>query len=217
MDEVIEKDLAVLEKFDIYRNAYIEEVLTNKNWTKYRLDEIAEFRRGSFPQPYGAPEWYDEQGYPFVQVFDIDYNMRLKESTKVRISKIATEKSVFVPKGTLIVSIQGSIGRLAVTQYDAYVDRTILIFTNYLININHVFLAEVLSRLFIEKEKTAKGATIKTITKEELRCFDVSVPDIVTQHDVASSFLQLTSTSEKLNSKISASKALQKSLINEVF
>jgi type I restriction enzyme S subunit len=89
-------------------------------WHADTLVRIAKFRRGSFPQPYGLPEWYDdENGVPFVQVFDVDENLRLKPKTKNKISKLGAEQSVFIAKGTLIVTLQGSIGRVAITQYDA--------------------------------------------------------------------------------------------------
>ena len=54
--------------------------------------------------------------------------MLLKETTKNKISLLAAEQSVFVENGTLVITIQGSIGRIAKTQYDAYIDRTLLIF-----------------------------------------------------------------------------------------
>lgn len=30
-------------------------------WESAKLEELALYRRGSFPQPYGLPEWYDEK------------------------------------------------------------------------------------------------------------------------------------------------------------
>lgn len=29
------------------------------DWEEKKIKEISIFRRGSFPQPYGLPEWYD--------------------------------------------------------------------------------------------------------------------------------------------------------------
>ena len=76
-----------------------------------------------------------------MQVFDVDDNFKLKPKTKRRISEAAAEKSVFIKKGTLILTIQGSIGRIAITQYDAYIDRTLLIFKSFTLPINkRVFL-----------------------------------------------------------------------------
>ena len=100
-------------------------------WEDKTIEQIANFRRGSFPQPYGLPEWLDSNGFPFVQVYDVSDKMLLKERTKIKISQLAADQSVFAKQGTLIITIQGSIGRIAKMQYDAYVDRTLLIFQSY--------------------------------------------------------------------------------------
>ena len=63
------------------------------------MGKIANFRRGSFPQPYGNREWYDGDGaMPFVQVADVKSDMTLVKETKRKISKLAQPMSVFVPK-----------------------------------------------------------------------------------------------------------------------
>jgi len=37
-------------------------------WETIKLRELADYRRGSFPQPYGLPKWDDElSGMPFIQ------------------------------------------------------------------------------------------------------------------------------------------------------
>jgi len=42
------------------------------NWSLSRIEDLAKYRRGSFPQPYGLSKWYDSvRGQPFVQVFDV--------------------------------------------------------------------------------------------------------------------------------------------------
>jgi type I restriction enzyme S subunit len=52
-------------------------------WEEKRLKEVANYRRGSFPQPYGLSKWYDEQnGMPFVQVVDVGKQRRLNKETK---------------------------------------------------------------------------------------------------------------------------------------
>ncbi len=147
----------------------------NVDWLA--LSEVANFRRGSFPQPYGNSEWYDGIGaMPFVQVNDVNKNMQLVSDTKNKISKLAQPKSVFVPKNTVIVTLQGSIGRVAITQYDAYVDRTLAIFENYKIEICSKYFAYQLSEKFNIEKETARGSTIKTITKEEFSKFKIPIP-----------------------------------------
>ena len=194
------------------------EFVNNDNWTAHTLGEVADFRRGSFPQPYGLPEWYDdENGLPFIQVFDVDNNFRLKPKTKSKISKLASLQSVFIKKGTVIITIQGSIGRVAITQYDAYIDRTLLIFQRFHKEIDKYFFSYVLFLLFeIEKEK-APGGIIKTITKEVLSDFLISIPSLFEQQKIASclSYLDELITAQK--EKLELLKNHKKGLMQNLF
>ena len=149
------------------------------------VGELSKFRRGSFPQPYGNKEWYDGEGaMPFVQVADIGDNMRLVENTKRKISILAQPKSVFAPKGSIIISLQGSIGRIAVTQYDAFIDRTVAIFSDISDRLLPKYFVYQLQRIFSIKEKTARGSTIKTITKEEFTSFPIPILPLTEQQQV---------------------------------
>lgn len=141
------------------------------------LGEVARFRRGSFPQPYGKSEWYDGEGaMPFVQVADVGKDMLLVQDTKNKISKLAQPKSVFVQEGTVVVTLQGSIGRIAITQYDCYVDRTLAIFESFQFEINKKYFAYQLQAKFAIEKEQARGSTIKTITKEEFTKFPIPIP-----------------------------------------
>lgn len=167
---------------------YRDELLTfNEGEAEWRtLDELVSFRRGSFPQPYGNSSWYDgESSMPFVQVADVsDFGFCLNKNTKQRISKLAQPKSVFVDKGTVIVSLQGTIGRVAVTQYDCYVDRTLAIFTNYKEQINKKYFAYQLKHKFDVEKEHARGSTLKTITKAEFSKFEIPVPPLAEQERI---------------------------------
>ena len=148
-----------------------------EDWEQRKLGEVAQYRRGSFPQPYGKPEWYDgENAMPFVQVADVADNMKLVSDTKQKISELAQPMSVFAEKGSVLVTLQGSIGRVAITQYGAFVDRTVLIFEDYKTEIDNAFWAYIVKQKFIEEAKKAPGGTIKTITKEVLSNFDMMLP-----------------------------------------
>ncbi|OYQ68862.1 restriction endonuclease, partial [Wohlfahrtiimonas chitiniclastica] len=164
------------------KSKFFDEILNCPDVEWLAIDDIASFRRGSFPQPYGNAEWYDdENGMPFIQVADIDENMMLVDNTKRKISQLAQPKSVFVPKGTVIVSLQGSIGRVAITQYDAFIDRTVGIFLSYKKPISVKYFAYQLEKIFLFKSKSARGSTIKTITKEEFADFILPIPPLPIQ------------------------------------
>lgn len=147
------------------------------DWEQRKLSDCAGFRRGSFPQPYGNKDWYDGEGaMPFVQVADVSDNMKLVDDTKQKISKLAQPMSVCAEEGSVLVTLQGSIGRVAITQYKAFVDRTVLIFDKYNTDIDKTFWAYIIKEKFIEEARKAPGGTIKTITKEVLSDFDLMLP-----------------------------------------
>jgi len=211
VDTLIRKLEKLIEKKKNIKHGVMQELLTGKrrlpgfsdDWKILKLRDVAVFRRGSFPQPYGLSKWYDDYfGAPFIQVFDVDDNMKVKEETKRKISKEAQEMSVFVKSGSVILTIQGSIGRIAITNYDAYMDRTLLLFESFLVPIDKYFFAYVVFVLFeIEKEK-APGGIIKTITKERLSDFLISLPTLPEQTAIAKILFDIDAEIEKLESQL---------------
>lgn len=187
-------------------------------WETIKLRELADYRRGSFPQPYGLPKWYDElSGMPFIQVFDVDENMCLKATTKNKISELASQQSVFIEKGTLIVTLQGSIGRVAITQYDAYIDRTLLLFEKFYRDVDKVFLAHTIQQLFEIKKQSAPGGIIKTITKQVLSEFTVQLPEKPEQQKIANFLSGIDDLISKQTGKIEALKQHKQALMQGLF
>ena len=204
--------------------ASLKEMLEPKEgWEEKKLKEVAKYRRGSFPQPYGNKEWYDGEGsMPFVQVAELqEDSFRIVPVTKRRISKMAQPFSVFVPAGTVIVSLQGSIGKVAITDYDSYVDRTVAIFQDYKIQIDKTFFAYQLKIRFEIERLKARGTTIKTITKEEFANFKINCPPFSEQKTIVATLDSLKSKVDRLQAnfdKISQEcDALKQAILRQVF
>ena len=191
-------------------------------WEQRKLKDIASFIRGSFPQPYTNPDFYDENGgKPFVQVADIGMGLELNQDTKTHISRIAESKSRFVEAGTVIVALQGSIetsiGRTAITQYDAFVDRTILIFESYRIPIDKIFFAQSIKKLFQKEKEKAWGATISTITKEHLSDFILGIPSLDEQVKIGLFFKNIDNLITLHQRKLEKLKNIKKSMLGKMF
>ena len=204
IDGLISSLAKLIEKKKNIKQGAMQELLTPKDsWQTKTLKEVATYRRGSFPQPYGLDKWYDDlSGTPFVQVFDVADSMLLKTETKRKISKEAQAMSVFAEKGTVILTIQGSIGRIAITQYDAYIDRTLLVFENYLIPFDRYFFMLTIYLLFEREKQNAPGGIIKTITKEALSKFTLSFPSIEEQVKISSILNDMDKDLAALNRKL---------------
>ena len=189
-----------------------------KKWESYQLSEYSTYRRGSFPQPYGNKEWYDgDNSMPFVQVVDVRENLRLTDDTKQKISTLAQPMSVFVPSDSVIVTLQGSIGRVAITQYDAYVDRTILIFEDYNFQTNKEFWAYTIRNKFEIERQKAPGGTIKTITKEVLSDFKVSIPEYTEQSTIGTLFRTLDDLLASYKDNLANYQSLKATMFSKMF
>ena len=196
-----------------------------ETWEWVRLSEITSYRRGSFPQPYTDLTSYGgPNSMPFVQVADVDeVSYRLKNETKKTISQKAMPFSVFAPKGTVVVTLQGSIGKVAITQYDSYVDRTLAIFHHIYGQIDKMFFSIVLKNKFENEALYARGATIKTITKEEFQSFVLPLPPLAEQKRIVAKIEELLpkveeygkvqETLDKLNEELP--ERLKKSILQE--
>ena len=224
IDEIKNKALKSLtEAKALFQSALAEAMEPKEGWEEKTLKEVAKYRRGSFPQPYGKKEWYDGEGsMPFVQVADLqEDNFDLNDITKKRISKKAQEFSVFVKKGTVLVSLQGSIGKVAITQYDSYVDRTVAIFFKIDDFLNKYFFAIQLKLRFEIERVKARGTTIKTITKEEFSNFSINIPPLPTQKQIVSRLDKLSSKvraiEEKYQKMVEECDALKQAMLRDVF
>ena len=187
-------------------------------WEQRKLSECAGFRRGSFPQPYGNKDWYDGEGaMPFVQVADVACDMQLVEDTKQKISKLAQPMSVFAEKGSVLVTLQGSIGRVAITQYGAFVDRTVLIFDKYAENIDKRFWAYIIKEKFEDEARKAPGGTIKTITKEALSDFELKIPSYEEQGKLADYLMNLDHLITLHQRKYDKLQVLKKAMLEKMF
>lgn len=187
------------------------------SWKALQIRDVAKYRRGSFPQPYGLPQWYDEiGGKPFIQVVDVGENCRLKKTTKQKLSKKAEKYSVFVKKGSVIITIQGSIGRVAVTDYDAYMDRTLLLFESFNVPVDVHFFKYALQVLFEKEKQSAPGGIIKTITKEALSSFVLQIPPIEEQSLISNSLSDIDSLISKLDQLIQKKKNIKQGAMQEL-
>ncbi|MCQ2725328.1 restriction endonuclease subunit S [Helicobacter pylori] len=188
----------------------------NQAWQRVRLGTY-KYRRGSFPQPYGNPQWYSDNGMPFVQVYDVGENFKLTQKTKQKISKIAQPMSVFVPKNSVIITLQGTIGRVALTQYDCYCDRTILIFDNNTLNdVNKYFFVLSLFTKFEEEKRKADGSIIKTITKQTLKDFEILLPSLNEQIAIANILSDLDNEIISLKNKKRQFENIKKALNHDL-
>lgn len=230
LDRQIELEEQKLAKLEEQKKGYMQKIFSQElrfkdengneypEWEEKTLEEIANYRRGSFPQPYGNKEWYDDiNGEPFVQVYDVSDNMKLNNETKQKISEKAKPKSVKGFKGDIIVTLQGSIGKVAILQYDAYIDRTLLLINSFKEPVNKDYFKYILYLLFLIEKEKAPGGTIKTITKSVLSNFTIQLPLLEEQEKIGEFFKQIDNFIEKQSDKVESLKERKQGLLQKMF
>ena len=187
-------------------------------WEQRKIKDYVNYRRGSFPQPYGKKEWYGgNNSMPFVQVVDVKENLHLADHTKQRISKLAQPKSVFVPAGEVLVTVQGSIGKVAITQYPSYIDRTLIVFEKYNTRTDKYFWAYTLQRKFEIEKRKAPGGTIKTITKKALSDFSIPITNYEEQGYLGTFFLKVDKLLTLYDRKLKLLSQVKKYFLDNLF
>ena len=187
-------------------------------WEQRKLKNLAQFRRGSFPQPYGKTEWYGGKGaMPFIQVVDVLDDFCVANPTKQTISQIAQSKSIPVNDGDVIVTLQGSIGRVAIVKNKAFIDRTLLKFETFNQEIDHYFWAHLMKLKFLKEAKSAPGGTIKTITKEVLSDFDILLPVFREQEEIGTLLTNIENLITLHQRKLDDLKEFKNGLLQQMF
>ena len=233
IDQLIESQQELIDQTIVFKKSMLQKMFPkkdylvpefrfdgfNRDWREDSISNLLEYRRGSFPQPYTYDKWYNgKDSMPFVQVNDVEDNsFLLKEETNKKISKLAMPKSIFVPMGTIVVTIQGTIGRVAKTQYDSYVDRTLMIIKNKKIAINDYFLMVSLFRLFYEEKYKASGGTIKSLTSKKIGRFIIKIPSLEEQEKIGNFFKKLDEKIAREEKLLDAYKDMKKSLLQKMF
>ncbi|MBO3098290.1 restriction endonuclease subunit S [Gelidibacter pelagius] len=227
MDEVIERENEVLEKIDISKRTY-EKKWLNKytsgiekklpiNYKVYRLSEIAEITGGSTPSRDVKEFWNGD--IPWLTPTDVTNHNRI---TLDRTKEYITESGLrnisnrLYPIGSLLYCSRATIGHAIINDVPMATNQG---FSNFICNekVTNYFLYFLLKYLTNELTRLAGGSTFLEISKSSIRRFRVVIPPKGVMKNITGKLLEYENTRLELESKISSSKALQKSLINQVF
>lgn len=236
MDEVIEREMEILDINRDLMNGFVEDVIHGRylndigvkdtrigsipeDWDIVNIEEVVTVNDGAHHTPT-----YTNKGVPFLRVTDIQDE--LIDLTKVKfISEKEHQelcKRCKPEKGDILYSKNGTIGISKIIDWDwefsTFVSLALLkIKDKEFLDINYLKL--ILDSVHISKEirRRGKQGTITNLHLEEIRLFRLPLPSIDKQRDIAKYAKLITTLIESNLIKISSSKALQKSFINQIF
>ncbi|MEP0264789.1 restriction endonuclease subunit S [Dokdonia sp.] len=227
MDDVIERENEVLGKVSISKKAFKKKWLIKykngiknklpKDYKIYRLSEIADITGGSTPSR-NEPEFWNGS-IPWLTPTDVTkHNKILLDRTREYITESGLKNisNRLYPAGSLLYCSRATIGYAIINDVPMATNQG---FSNFICNekVNNYFLYFLLEHLTSELTRLAGGSTFLEISKSSIRRFKVVIPSKNIMINITGKLLEYEKTRLELESKISNSKALQKSLINQVF
>lgn len=225
MDEVIERENVVMEKLKINLELKSSELIW-KN--KHPIDKLISYADSDLGKLVDG-DWIEskdqsEEGIRLLQLADIGVRNFINKSRRYINDETFKRLKCFevLPEDVLIARMPDPIGRACIiedigermiTAVDCCIARV-----DKSHSYNRFLLHLLNTREFLHKANLlASGTTRQRIARKVLEELKVPKPEIQNQISIANKLDKLYNMVLQLESKISSSKALQKSLINQVF
>jgi len=234
MDEVIERHEQLL----IINKNFLESNLNSLVFGQYGYSKMKKTKIGEIPDKWNlkklgdlclkigdgihkTPEYVEDSEYLFVNGNNlIDNKITKTESTKC-VSYSEFEKyNKKLALGSILLSINGTIGNLAFYQgEDVVFGKSVAYMSVNEKELDPLFLYYLLQtnkiKTFYERELT--GSTISNLSLKTIRSTPIPLPSISEQKNISQKVKLLFESGEAVSKTNVTSKALQKSLINQIF
>ena len=156
-----------------------------EGWEIRTLGELCRVKRGASPRPKGDPRYFGGS-IPWIKISDVTNSGKFINETKDTVTEEGKQLSVFVKKGTLIMSICASIGKPVFIGKDACIHDGFVAF----LDLNKQLVKEYLYYFLLGNPKIvkakARGGTQDNINSEFVRQIEIPVPPIPIQKKIVS-------------------------------
>ena len=173
-------------------NTHYEEELP-KNWAKTTLGECFEW--GSGGTPTSSVKKYYDGNIPWLVIGDLNDNYINTSDKTITQFGLENSSAKLVPKGTLLLAMYGSIGKLGIAGMALATNQAIAFaLENKEINTKYLFyyLLSVRSSLNL----LGKGATQKNISQSIIKDFHFPLPPLSEQHRIVEKIEEIFSELE---------------------
>lgn len=227
MDEVIEREKELLDQLNNNKRAYEKanfivyrpeiDKKISKNYTIFKLQDIAEITGGSTPSRDRIDFW--NGNIPWLTPTDVTNHNKIElNKTKENITELGLKdiSNRIYPPGTILYCSRATIGYAIINEVPMTTNQG---FSNFIVNenVSNYFLYFLLKYLTPELTRLAGGSTFLEISKSALRKYKVVIPAFNIQKNIENVLLEFESNRILVLEKLQSSQSLQKSLINQVF
>ncbi|MDM8543016.1 restriction endonuclease subunit S [Desulfococcaceae bacterium HSG9] len=216
MDEVIEKELGVLEKLEMLYQRIAADFF-RKDSRKFEtkvLGDLVSIKSGVSPSKFNFVQ--KKAGIPYYKVKDLNESIKFQYYAKEWVEEVPNnvifpESVIFPKRGAAIMT-----NKVRIVIENCHIDtNTMALKIRDQKLLNNEFLYYFL--LYKELFRIADVAQIPQINNKHINPYPINLPPIVIQLEFVKELNQVVETIELNKSKLMSSKSLQKSLINQVF
>lgn len=187
-------------------------------WEVKRLDDLA--KRGSGHTPSKRHPKYYNGGIKWVSLADskrLDSGLISQTETEISLEGIKNSSAVLHPAGTVLLSRDAGIGKIAVMDSPMAVSQHFIVWTCDPSRLSNWFLYYVLQGMKPIFERIATGSTIKTIGLPFFKDLTIILPAPEEQQRIASCLGNLDALITTETQKLEALKTHKKGLMQQLF
>lgn len=228
MDEVIEREREVLEMLDRVRNllstdsidfGYKSKILP-KEWKMLKIKDFAKVQAGATPLRSNK-KFFDGGTYPWIKTLDLNNDKIYKSEELITEDALKNTSCKLREKGTVLVAMYGGfnqIGRTGLLEIEAATNQALsAIMVNQNLILPEYLLLVLNTKIGYWKKVAISSRKDPNITKDDVENFPVPIPPMEVQKAILRKTNLSHSVIKNTEFKINNSKALQKSLINQIF
>lgn len=177
------------------------------NWCETRVGDVLHVIRGSSPRPKGDPKYFSRERTPFhwvkisdIRKFSSDDSLL---DTEEFLTEAGKEKSVLLPKGTLVLTNSATIGvPVVIGMEGACIHDGFLAFPNFPHSLlDQKFLLIVFRSLKKYAIQEARGLAQLNLNTDIVRSFSFGVPPLEEQRRIVSKFEELMRLCDELEER----------------
>lgn len=189
------------------------------NWCWVILGNLVEICRGASPRPIKSFITDDGTGVNWIKIGDADSGKYIVH-TKEKVSEAGVKKSVFVNKGTLLLSNSMSFGRPYILDIDGCIhDGWLAITPSDSFSKEYLYYALIASKWYFQQ--VAVGTAVRNLNSERVAKTPVPLPPLVEQKRIVDCierlFAKLDEAKEKAQAVVDGFETRKAAILHKAF
>ncbi len=152
------------------------------NWEVKKMPSVVKWSSGGTPKAT-EKQYYENGSIPWLVIGDLNDGIVTKSESKITKLGLENSSAKMIPKGTLLVAMYGSIGKLGITGIECCTNQAIA-YAKELYGVTTEYLYYYMAMMKPKLISKGKGGTQKNISQSVLNSLDVIVPPLPEQRRI---------------------------------